>query len=267
MARTPSDNNTLRFLHTYDPNRGRRGFGGGKPIVLKKDDCPNGDTSRTQYDGMCENKPAGGSANVAASGNVTHSDENTGAATTATGTIQPTEDENAPVVEEPCSDAETQKAYTYAYDNSMTTMPTCQKARTDDSMTRAEAAKIMSNYAINVLGHSPNTDNECSFADMSSQDAEMQSYAIAACQLGIMGLQGDGSVALTFSPEGLVDKAQLATMISRLLYGSENNSTTCWYCNHVAALKTANIITIDTDLFNPLHRGWAMLMLMRAQSN
>jgi len=78
-----------------------------------------------------------------------------------------------------------------------------------------------------------------------------------------MGVDGVGVPAQTFSPNGVLDKAQLATMISRLLYGSANNDTACRYCKHVEALRTEGIITVTSDLTIPLRRGWAMLMLMR----
>ncbi len=59
-------------------------------------------------------------------------------------------------------------------------------------------------------------------------------------------------------------KAQFATILSRLLYGSTyNTSDTCWYCKHVEALKKAGILTVTTDILDPLKRGWAMLMLQR----
>lgn len=100
---------------------------------------------------------------------------------------------------------------------------------------------------------------------MTGRDIETQSYAIAACHYGLMGLKGDGTPTDTFNPDGLLDKAQLATILSRLIYGSENNDATCWYCKHVDALKAAGTIAVTTDLTVPLRRGRAMLMLMRAR--
>lgn len=136
-------------------------------------------------------------------------------------------------------------------------------ARMEDSLTRAEAAKMISNFAMNVLGLEPDTSRKCAFSDMATIGAEMQQYAKTACQLGLMGFKGDGSVAATFNPHGLLDKAQLATMLSRITYGDKNNDAQCWYCKHVEALKAMGTITVTNDLFQPLKRGWAMLMLMR----
>lgn len=66
-----------------------------------------------------------------------------------------------------------------------------------------------------------------------------------------MGLQGDGETPLeSFTPNDPVNKAQLATILSRLLYGSEHDKSnnTCRWCDHVDALKAAGIIIVTTDL-------------------
>ena len=82
-----------------------------------------------------------------------------------------------------------------------------------------------------------------------------------------MGLETDGiTPSAEFNPTDNVDKAQFATILSRLLYGEENNgNTSCWYCDHVSALQDAGVITVVSDLFDPLKRAFAMIMLMRTQ--
>jgi hypothetical protein len=44
-------------------------------------------------------------------------------------------------------------------------------------------AKMISNFAINVLKKTPDTTKDCEFTDMDTQSEEMQSYTITACQL------------------------------------------------------------------------------------
>lgn len=51
---------------------------------------------------------------------------------------------------------------------------------------RDHAAKMLVNYALNVLRLSLDTSRDCSFADMSTSSFEMASFARMACQLGIM---------------------------------------------------------------------------------
>ena len=53
-------------------------MGGGKPLVLPKDNCPNGDTSPTQYDSLCSGmSPSNGTLAVTG-------DSTTGTVTTGT---------------------------------------------------------------------------------------------------------------------------------------------------------------------------------------
>jgi len=44
-------------------------------------------------------------------------------------------------------------------------------------------AKMMVNYAINVLGKTVDTSKTCNFSDMNKQSEEMKEYATKACQL------------------------------------------------------------------------------------
>lgn len=206
----------------------------------KRDYCPNGDYSGNSLDGKCGEKPTN-----------TTAEEN---------------DEQAPVIGM-CNDPEYRLAYLFSVKYKITTMPTCIDANMDGFLIRSHAAKMMSNYAINVLGKQADNSKVCDFSDMADQSQEMQMYAETACKLGLMGLETDGvTPADVFNPDEYLDKAQFATILSRLLYGEEHNgNTTCWYCDHVAALQDANVITVTTDLFDPLRRAFAMIMLMRTQ--
>lgn len=82
---------------------------------------------------------------------------------------------------------------------------------------RSHLSKMMSEYAIKVLGKSADTSRKCSFSDMKNQTAEFQRYAILACQLGLMGLKTDGTPASTFVPDGQVTRAIFGTTLSRTL--------------------------------------------------
>lgn len=75
--------------------------------------------------------------------------------------------------------------------------------------------------------------------------------------MGLMGLKGDGTPAATFNPNELLDKAQLATILSRMIYGTTYNTDAndpLWYAKHVQAIKDVGIITVTTDLTDPLRR-------------
>jgi hypothetical protein len=66
---------------------------------------------------------------------------------------------------------------------------------------------MMSEYAIKVLGKTPDTNRKCLFTDMKNQTEEFKKYAIMACQLGLMGLKTDGTTATNFTPDGQVNRA------------------------------------------------------------
>lgn len=103
---------------------------------------------------------------------------------------------------------------------------------------------------------------------MGDQSNEMNYYSIAACQLGLMGLQYDGEPARHFNPEKTVSRAEFGTVFSRLLRGGENNGNKdCRYCPHLNALKENSIMNmIENPLENVELRGYVMLMMQRAAS-
>jgi hypothetical protein len=134
----------------------------------------------------------------------------------------------------------------------------------DGIVYRKDMAKMMVNYAIRILARIPSTWTECIFDDMNNQSLEARFYSKLACQLGIMGIDLDWSPAETFTPNGIVTRAEFGTILSRTLYGNIYDGWSPYYLNHLKALKTFGIITNTTPSLREL-RGYAMLMLMRAE--
>lgn len=255
-------------------------LGGGKRYVPPVDNCPDGDTSPTQYDGLCSgvSLQQWWSASVSVSTGSVTATWNTSVVQTwntqteqvttwnTTPAEQPSDSQTPVIVEGSCGNTEYDNAYAFAKQYSITTMSTCQKANMDGVLLRKHAAKMIVNFAKNILNRQPNTSVKCSFSDMANENEEMIGYALEACQLGIMGLKWDGTPAEKFEPNGLINKAQLATILSRLLYGDKNNSDdACWYCKHIDVMKADGVITVTTDLMDPIRRAWAMLMMMRVK--
>ncbi|MDR0606965.1 MAG: hypothetical protein LBG52_01120 [Candidatus Peribacteria bacterium] len=85
-------------------------------------------------------------------------------------------------------------AYQWAFQRGITTMPTFSKARLTDPITRAEMAKMISVFATKLLHKSPNNEKaKCTqFIDLSFANDDLQPYIVESCQLGLMGMQGDG---------------------------------------------------------------------------
>ena len=161
------------------------------------------------------------------------------------------------------SSIELQAAYTFAYGNSITTMDSLAQARMCDGVTRSELAKMISNYAINVLGKTPDTSIDCAFNDMDGQPEDLQQAAITACQLGLMGLD-DGNPAVSFNPKQTVTRAIFGTAFSRLLYGDDHNDAwSNWYEAHLEALFVDGIIKNTTPTLQEL-RWYIMIMMQRS---
>ncbi len=154
---------------------------------------------------------------------------------------------------------ELQGAYDYAYSIGITTQGTIDTANMYGSLIRSHMAKMMVNYAKEVLGQTPDTSIVCEFTDIANQSEELQGYIEEACQMGLMG-QG----ITAFNPNGVVTRAQFGTVLSRALYGDTYNGGEPYYVNHLNALKDAGIMNnIDNPNMNEV-RGYVMLMMQRA---
>ncbi len=159
---------------------------------------------------------------------------------------------------------ELNNAYLRAYSHGITTMNTIQKANMDGILIRAHMAKMISNFAITVAGLTPDTTAQCEFDDIANQSSEMKFYIKLSCQLGLMGLQSDGTPDTAFNPAQEVTRAQFGTILSRLIRANQYNGGTPYYTSHLNALKLAGIMT---QITNPTTRkelrGYVMLMMQR----
>jgi hypothetical protein len=154
---------------------------------------------------------------------------------------------------------ELQGAYDYAYGIGITTQSSIDSANMYGSLIRSHMAKMMVNYATEVLGKTPDTSKACTFTDVANQSAELKGYITEACQLGLMGV---GITA--FNPNGVVTRAQFGTVLSRALYGDIYNDGDPYYVNHLNALKNAGIMNNISNPNATEVRGYVMLMMQRA---
>jgi len=93
-----------------------------------------------------------------------------------TGTEETTSEINTDVgdiTNSPFTD-EVNDAYLYAYDIGITTKDTIQQADINGSLIRSHMAKMITNYALNVLGLTPDTSKDCEFTDIANETSEMQ---------------------------------------------------------------------------------------------
>lgn len=156
-------------------------------------------------------------------------------------------------------------AYTYAYEKWLTTMKTVQWFRPCDKILRIELAKILANFAVNVLGKKPDDTRICVFDDMQGADQQSKFYAELVCKLGIMWLRSNGQPDTVFRPYDTVTRAQLGTSLSRQIYGTKYNTDNekYWFLDHLMALKKDDIMNyIDNPSMEEL-RSFVAIMLMR----
>lgn len=201
---------------------------------LTKDNCPNWDYSDSYYDGTCEGKKS----------NTHNSSKNWNSKTTTSNWFS----------------EEMNDAYEFAYENWITTKKNINQANMNWSLTRIAMAKMLSQYAVNVLWMSPDPDNlrNCNFSDVTkNMDVAYDNWVTLACQLWIMWVW-----ITNFRPNETVTRAQFGTALSRMLYGLADGKDH-YYSTHLAKLKKEWIISNDNPTLKEV-RWYVMLMLMRS---
>ncbi|MDR0650067.1 MAG: S-layer homology domain-containing protein [Candidatus Peribacteria bacterium] len=79
------------------------------------------------------------------------------------------------------------QAYSYAYEIGITTIDHIDNADMYGNLTRAQAAKMLSQFAIKVLGKTPDTTKIASFSDIQGY-GDLTDRMQTAYQLGLMGI-------------------------------------------------------------------------------
>ena len=154
--------------------------------------------------------------------------------------------------------SELQQAYNWAYENKITTMSSIEKANMNWNITREEMAKMISNFAINILWKTPDTTKTCLFID-SNINPDLVESVTKSCQLWLMG-----QWVTSFRPKDSVTRAEFWTVLSRALRWDKNEWWSTYYENHLKALKSEWIMNkIDTPMDKEI-RWYVMLMLMRS---
>ncbi|MCF7834684.1 hypothetical protein K9M48_01325 [Candidatus Gracilibacteria bacterium] len=216
------------------------GCGGGGGGGLTKDDCPDGDYSDSYYDRDCGDPDSHQITNFCGVGPNKYSTE---------------------MVD----------AFQYAYGLGITTMCPIESARLDQYILRKELAKMISEFAIKVIGIYPDfSKTECDeYNDIRTESQELQFYMRLSCRLGLMGLHTDGiTVKYNFDPNQYVDRAQFGTIMSRLIFGGTyNGNKDNRYIDHLNALKAHGVMNyIDNPAMKEL-RGYVMIMMQRADES
>ena len=159
---------------------------------------------------------------------------------------------------------EMNEAYQYAHYYDITSANSIKDAKMDSGLNRIAMAKMLSNYAENVLWIDDfNTNRNCTFKDVSaSLDKQYDNWVTRACQLWIMWVNMPNN---KFYPYWWVTRAEFATALSRLLYDTEDWEYN-YYSTHINKLRREWIIT-NTNPKLREKRWYVMLMLMRASED
>ena len=154
---------------------------------------------------------------------------------------------------------EMNEAYQYSYEYNITTMPDIIWADMYWNLTRIAMAKMISNYAINILWMTPDSTKIKKFMDVSDDLDYQYDYGVQkAYQLWIMWQNMPNN---EFRPYDLVTRAEFATALSRLLYNMEDWKPV-YYEPHIYILNRMWIIS-DTNPNLQERRWYVMLMLLR----
>ena len=157
---------------------------------------------------------------------------------------------------------EFKQAYSFAYKNGITTTNSIEKAQMDSPLTRIAMAKMLSQFAMNVLWKKPSNSIVPTFSDISKELNEEYWWAVdLAYQLWIMWINMKNN---EFRPHASVTRAEFSTALSRMLYGLEDGNP--YYTTHLKKLKEEWIITNDNPSIKE-KRWYVMIMLMRSNNN
>ena len=129
-------------------------------------------------------------------------------------------------------------------------------------ITRIEMAKMLSYYAINVLWKNPDISKwTIKFNDVTDEmNAKYNNWIVLAYQFGIMWQNVKDN---KFRPNDEITRAEFVTVLSRLLYWTEDwRYKNRYYEPHMAKLYNEWIIN-KTDPAIKEKRWYVMTMLMR----
>ena len=205
---------------------------GGWYTSLKKDNCPNWDFSDSYYDGICWN------SNV--------------------DTIWQSH-WSAP--KNPEAD-EYFEAYKRAYENWLINKTDIIKKWFKAQLTRIEASRLLSNYAINILWRTWNNSRANTFSDVSEYLDNLYGNSVStAYKLWIMWINTPNN---EFRPFGIVPRSEFITALSRMLYWTVD-WTDVYYSTHMNLMKDLWVINnTDPTIIETI---WYALIILKRASN
>ena len=136
------------------------------------------------------------------------------------------------------------------------------------NLSREEAAKIFSNFAINVLCRKPDKNLSVHYSDVENADPTLKPYITLAYQLGVM--KGSGMGDGTFRPFDAITKAEVNAVLIRMILKSYLDESRTegkkWYSEYNRVATELGILKQGAGA-EPVSRNNVALMLFRAYKN
>ena len=163
---------------------------------------------------------------------------------------------------------EFKKALSFLRSYEMTMFDSVEGFAPKRNLSREEAAKIFSNFAINVLCRKPDTNLSVNYSDVENANPTLKPYITLAYQLGVM--KGSGKGDGKFRPKEYISKAEVNAVLIRMIlksYLDENKSENkLWYTEYNKVATDLGIINQGAGA-EPVLRNNVALMLFRAYKN
>ena len=136
------------------------------------------------------------------------------------------------------------------------------------NLSREEAAKIFSNFAINVLCRKPDMSLSVKYSDVENTNPTLKPYITLAYQLGVM--KGSGMGDGEFRPFDAISKAEVNAVLIRMILKSyldeKQSENKMWYSEYNKVATDLGIINQGAGA-EPVLRNNVALMLFRAYKN
>ena len=160
---------------------------------------------------------------------------------------------------------EFKKAQSFLRSYEMTMFDSVDKYAPTRNLSRQEAAKIFSNFAINVLCRKPDLNLKVNYSDVKNTDPTLKPYITLAYQLGVM--KGSGMGDGKFRPFDQISKAEVNAVLIRMIlksYLDESKSENkTWYSEYNKVATALGIINRGAWA-EKISRNNTALMLFRA---
>ena len=136
------------------------------------------------------------------------------------------------------------------------------------NLSREEAAKIFSNFAMHVLCRKPDMNLSVKYSDVENADPSLKPYITLAYQLGVMkgSWMGDGE----FRPFDAISKAEVNAVLIRMILKSyldeKQSENKMWYSEYNKVATDLGIINQGAGA-EAVSRNNVALMLFRAYKN